>query len=203
MCSLNGLHWHVCMWLLSLFESIAAAKKNQRGSCFVSKINLSIRKSSSMWLKQNHLHMCMQTHDFSWRWRLMFLACFQKYADDFASSDDGNHDLEIMRLPRWSFSITRLFLNVWSGFVGLSNFLDFPTPLLLSTLIIVELGVHYPLLLIFNFSRGNAEPNHIVVLYYERSPQKKFSTWNAKNFYRLVIRHNRSFDLGNGSNKFG
>jgi len=131
------------------------------------------------------------------------LACFQKYADDFASSDDGNHDLEIMRLPRWSFSITRLFLNVWSGFVGLSNFLDFPTPLLLSTLIIVELGVHYPLLLIFNFSRGNAEPKHIVVLYYERSPQKKFSTWNAKNFYRLVIRHNRSFDLGNGSNKFG
>ena len=71
MCSINGLHWRVCIWLLSLFESIAAAKKNQRGSCFVSKINLSIRKSSSMWLKQNHLHMCMQTHDFSWRWRLM------------------------------------------------------------------------------------------------------------------------------------
>jgi len=78
MCPINGLHWHVCIWLLSLFESIAAAKKNQRGSCFVSKINLSIRKSSSMWLKQNHLHMCMQTHDFSWRWRLMVFGMFSK-----------------------------------------------------------------------------------------------------------------------------
>jgi len=52
-------------------------------------------------------------------------------------------------------------------------------------------------------SRGNAEPNHNVVLYYERSLQYEFSTQNAKNLYWWVIRHNRYIDLGNSSNKFG
>jgi len=51
--------------------------------------------------------------------------------------------------------------------------------------------------------RGNAGPNHIVFLYYERSLQKKFLTRNVKIFYWWVIRHNRYLDLGNGSNKFG
>ena len=32
---------------------------------------------------------------------------------------------------------------------------------------------------------------------------KEILTWNAKNFYWWVIRHNCFLDLGNGSNKFG
>ena len=50
------------------------------------------------------------------------------------------------------------------------------------------LEVNYPPGVICDSSRGNAEPNHIVVLYCERSPQKKFSTWKANIFYWWVIR---------------
>ena len=36
-----------------------------------------------------------------------FLACLQKYADDFASSEDLTHDLEIMRLTRCLLCLLR------------------------------------------------------------------------------------------------
>jgi len=82
--------------------------------------------------------------------------------------------------------------------------------MLLWTLIILNLclrpvvpkqGVNYHPVVICDSSRGNAEPNHVVVLCYERSLQKKFSTWNGKNFYWSVVTHNRYLDLGNASNK--
>jgi len=46
-------------------------------------------------------------------------------------------------------------------------------------------GVNYPLGVKCDFSRVMQNQNHIV-LFYERSLQKKFSTWNVKNFWGLL-----------------
>jgi len=42
--------------------------------------------------------------------------------------------------------------------------------------VVLKLGENYPSGIICDSSRGNTEPNHIVVLHYEQSLQKKFST---------------------------